>query len=612
MAYGALTVPDISTPGQMVESTGTSMVVMDNDSQGNIQPQSMNPMESMMMIFEEIRDGINTLVDLAYTGAKVDAADMKDEAIEGADADLLDPDSQGNDPVDGEGGGGFGFKIPKPGPKLGLALLMGGLAAIMAFGDKLVPIIAPVLKAIKENILPNVIDFFKDFYDSAVNLFTSIKEKVATIFGGKNPDGSDATILDRLTAVGDIFKDFAGFILNIGNSLITNVLEMFGVNFEPYDSVGAWVLGKLNDMWTGITTFFTDAGTFVVEGVTGAYDYVKQKIMGAFTAIGEWFSDAGTFVIEGVTGVYDFVSQKVSGAFSSAKEFFSETGTFVVGKFTGAYDFVSQKVSGAFTGISEWFSETGKFLLEGASGIIGWLKEKLKVPFQFLTDLFSFTSEDATAGGIATKLLDIILLPYNLAINFLRGIFGFGKDEEGKTEPFSLGTFIVDKVKSVIDFIKDLFSFDLPSIGDVLKGAGDIIQTLLRAVLPSPDFLTFDTPSVTLFGKKFGGGSISLNPIPDVLYQAAGIDPETGEDLVARSDGDTTLVTGSSVQTETPTNGAELSEGSKENAGGTVVTTINTTDASQTNQSTSNTTQTPGLSVEGTDQTAKYLAAAYG
>ena len=65
----------------------------------------------------------------------------------------------------------------------------------------------------------------------------------------------------------------------------------------------------------------------------------------------------------------------------------------------------------------------------------------------------------------------------------------------------------------------------------MLKGAGDIIGSLLRAVLPSPDFLTFETPSVTLFGKKFGGGSINLNPIPDALYKAAGIDPETGEML---------------------------------------------------------------------------------
>ena len=43
-----------------------------------------------------------------------------------------------------------------------------------------------------------------------------------------------------------------------------------------------------------------------------------------------------------------------------------------------------------------------------------------------------------------------------------------------------------------------------------------------------------------------------------------------------------------------------------------IVTTVNNTDASSTNNSTSNTTNTGDLAVDGTDSTAKYLAAAYG
>ena len=399
--YGALSPINMSTPSDLVSETGTSTVLTGND----IRP--MNPMDSLRTIFEEIRDGINTLVDLAYSGSSTKGADLndaRDEGILAADVqDIGEPDSQGNE------GGGFSFpEIPKVGPKLGLALLLGGLAAIMQFGDKLVPIIAPILKAIKEDILPNVIDYFKDFYDSAVNLFTSIKEKVTTIFGGTNPDGSDATILDRLTALSGIFTDFAGFILNIGDSLITNVLEMFGVNFEPYDSAGAWVLGKLNEMWQGI---------------------------------------------------------------------------------------------------SSWFSETGTFLLEGATGIIDWIKGKLALPFEFLTNLFSFTEEDATAGGIATKLLDIILLPYNLAINFLRGIFGFGEDEEGNLEPFSLGEFIIDKIKSAIKFLKDMFSFDIDSIIPSLPNIGDAFMSMIGKMLPSPD--------------SFIGKALYALPGTDALEQAA-------------------------------------------------------------------------------------------
>ena len=79
------------------------------------------------------------------------------------------------------------------------------------------------------------------------------------------------------------------------------------------------------------------------------------------------------------------------------------------------------------------------------------------------------------------------------------------------------------------------------------------------------------------------------------------------------SDGEQTLVTGSSVDVQTvePTNGAVLSEGSKEIANGnnTVVTTINTTDASNTNNTQNNTTQTGELSVNATDATAKALSA---
>ena len=46
------------------------------------------------------------------------------------------------------------------------------------------------------------------------------------------------------TAFAGIFTDLGGFILGIGNSIITNVLEMFGANFDPYDSAGAWMLGN--------------------------------------------------------------------------------------------------------------------------------------------------------------------------------------------------------------------------------------------------------------------------------------------------------------------------------------------------------------------------------
>ena len=558
MALGAMSPPQMSSPN-------LDMAV------------KMNPMDSMMMVFEDMRDNIAKIPEaifelkdqvktsisnlnkhLAYrftelsktaqkqvTGTAVPAED-RDDLLGEADADSQgnmeeDTDSQGNE-------GGFGFSLPKiskPGPKLGLALLLGGMAALMAFGDKLVPFLAPILKFIKEKALPFAIDAIKLALEGIKSAFDYLYENIWPFFRDNLIPKAVDYVVESFQATQKVFRDLGARVADIFNPDAT------------------W--------WERITSF-----------------------LGIFT-------DVGQFFIEQFDRLTEFVANVFGVSFAP---------------YDGLISYITGKLTEGFKVVVDWFSQTGTFLLEGATGIIDWIKGKLKLPFEFLTNLFSFTEEDATAGGIATKLIDIILLPYNLAINFLRGIFGFGADEEGNVEPFSLGTFVVDAVKSVIDFIKDLFSFDLPSMDSVLKGTGDIIQNLLRAVLPSPDFLTFETPSIELFGKKYGGGTISLNPIPDSLYQTAGIDSETGGDLVAKSDGDTLLVTGSSVQTEnsvqteTPTNGAELSEGSKEVAGGTVITNINTTDASQTNQSTSNTTQTPGLAVEGSDSTAKYLAAA--
>ena len=607
---GALSPIKLATPDDMGDiGTGTSMVPVDTDSQGNdMAPESVGPFDSMMLIFEEIRDGINQLVELAYTGPKESAGDLRDEGV--AEADVVAPedgtDSQGND----SGGGVFGFlkglEIPKPGPKLGLALLLGGMAALFKFGDKLVPIIAPVLKFIKEDVLPvaidlatkafdgiktvftylydnvwpfirdnvitNAVDFVKDAFDGLSNLFTGIYDKILVIFGGKNADGSDATILDKLTALGGIFGDLGMFIVNIGNSLITNVLEMFGVNFEPYDSAGAWVLGKLNEMWQGISGFFGDAKDFVVEG------------------------------------------------------------------FTGAYDFVSKKVMAAFEGVTTWFSETGTFLLEGATGIVDFIKEKLKVPFAFLTDLFSFP-ENPTE--FATKLIDIILLPYNLAINFLRGIFGFGEDEQGNVEPFSLGEFIVGVVKDAIQFVKDIFTFDTSALKErfgsmvqIFKGLAAGGAAAASAMLPggeSPgeafnrvfsEYVDTDTAK-SAFGIKtpeetFAGAAEQLSPLEEIKRN------QMAMDIYDDADPDKVLKDGNTVESKllelemrnqelmSQLTGAQLTklaefeqrQGFAEGGG----IALTSTDASTNVSNQNNTIQGGDFSVTGTDGSAKALS----
>ena len=601
---GSLSPIKLAAPDEMAYAgTGTSMVPVDTDSQGNnMAPESIGPFESMMLIFEEIRDGIRELVELAYTGPKEDAGDLRDMGVEEADVGAPEDgtDSQGND----SGGGVFGFlkglEMPKPGPKLGLALLLGGMAALFKFGDKLVPILAPVLKFIKEDVFPvavdlatkafegiktvfmylyenvwpfikdniilNAVDFVKDSFQGIVDLFGDLKERFGVLFS------EDATWWEKITAFLGIFTDIGKFFIEQFDRVTEFIANIFGVSFAPYDGLISFIGGKLSE---------------------------------GFDVVVTWFSETGAFLLDGAKGIWQWITGKIDEA---------------------------------WTGISTWFSETGEYLLGGAASIVDWLKEKLKVPFAFLTDLFSFPESPTE---FATKLIDIILLPYNLAVNFLAGIFGFGADEEGNVEPFSFGELIVNTVKSAIQFLKDLFTID---VGAIKERFGNIVQIFkgiaaggaaaAGAMLPggeSPseafnrvfsEYVDADTIKgaygIKTADETFAGAGEQLSPLEEIKRN------QMAMDIYDDADSDKVLKDGSTVESKlyelemrnqelaSQLSGAELAklaafeqrQGFAEGGG----IALTSTDASTNVSNQNNTIQGGDFSVTGTDGSAKALA----
>ena len=472
MALGAMSPPQMSTPVQ-------SLAAIPNESL-DARAVKMNPMDSMIMVFEDMRDGISKIPEaifelkeqvktsisnlnkhLAYrftelsktaqkqmTGAAV-PVESRDDLLGEADADSQgnmeeDTDSQGNE------GGGFGIKLPKigkPGPKLGLALLLGGFATLMAFGDKLVPFLAPILKFIKEKALPMAIDAFKAVLEGVKTVFNYLYENVWPFIRDNVIMNAVDYVKDTFTAIQTLFQDLG---------------EKFGILFSED---ATW--------WEKITAFlgiFGDIGQFFID----QFDRVTEFIANVF---GVSFAP--------YDGLISYVSGKLSEGFKVVVDWFSQTGEFLLEGATGIWNWITGMIDTAWTGISTWFSETGTFLLEGATGIVDWIKGKLEAPFAFLKDLFSFPD---SPEGFATKLIDIVLLPYNLAINFIRGIFGFGEDEEGNLEPFSLGEFIIDTAKDAIAWFKGLFTFGDGEGGMFnLPNIGDAFMNMIGKLLPSPD-----------------------------------------------------------------------------------------------------------------------------
>jgi len=307
-------------------------------------------------------------------------------------------------------------------------------------------------------------------------------------------------IIPALTSVFNfLMKEIYPIIEKVFIDTFKNIKNLFGDIKGAFDKFASGdFLGGISDLILGIGKFFRG---IMDTAITAIYN-----------------------VIASIFGL-----EKSDSIFGSIKNFFTSAYDSVVGSLSKFGNFIMDTVMSGFNNIKKFFGSIFSFgkdiaskIFSGANFLFDFVKEKFQNVIGFFKDLFSFKPGDS----FATKFIDIILAPYNIAINFIRDIFGFGKDEKGNVQPFSLGKFIMGIVDDIIDWFGSFFDFDL---GGVMSGDPDAIKGVLSAILPAPDFLTFTLPEVSLgpLG-KFGGQKINLNPIPDVFYKMAGIDPKTG------------------------------------------------------------------------------------
>ena len=118
-----------------------------------------------------------------------------------------------------------------------------------------------------------------------------------------------------------------------------------------------------------------------------------------------------------------------------------------------------------------WMSEFS--FSDMISGLVGKVFDGIQGMIDFVKDLFDFS--DLTIFGVFGKLIDIVFAPLNLAINFVKGLFGWGSDDEN-AEPFSLSSLIFDTAKSIFDWFKGLFDIDIGGLIKSIPGAGKVLS----------------------------------------------------------------------------------------------------------------------------------------
>ena len=486
------------------DNQSTALAPMDNTSLStDLAPagNEMSAAESAQAIFSEMADSLASIRDNIMTMVDIAQADTRGDSLNSANIVQDDPVIED----DGEAKQGFlgrmKDKVSMPNlKKMGIIALIAG---VTLFADKLK---AP---------LARMLEFFKNIYD-----------RVTTIFG------PDATLGERVTAFFGIFTDFGSYLLDIFDSLTGTIASWFGITFDPYDGLGSWIIGNMTDafkavkdwftatapkwlvddianikdwvvdkvsgVFQGIADFFGSAvEAYDIGGFTGLWEWTKDKILTAFKPIVTFFTGAvEAYKVDGASGVWDYVKAKIATAFEPIVTFFTgATEAWTVGGATGVWDYVKTKITDAFAPIVTFFKseskDGGMFDFDGNPTILSWIVDKLKLPFSFLTDLFTFpeTDEDGLfsfsfMGKVLTKFVDLVFLPWNLAINFLKGVFEWGEPDE-KDEPFSLATFIGDVFQKIKDFFKDKLSFDIPKLNlPQLPNFKDMIMTVVGSMLP--------------------------------------------------------------------------------------------------------------------------------
>ena len=147
--------PAIAGPSDMIDASMSTSVMPSSD----MGPAPMSPMESVIAIFEEIRDGINQLVEIAI-------GEEKDRDLAGRNAQIASGDTDAPPPPQGGSGTGGNMldslKDALSGlgdtgmSLLGITALIAGFLIFNALADTLSAALAPVLEFLGETLIPNI------------------------------------------------------------------------------------------------------------------------------------------------------------------------------------------------------------------------------------------------------------------------------------------------------------------------------------------------------------------------------------------------------------------------------------------------------------------------
>ena len=332
--------------------------------------------------------------------------------------------------------------------------------------------------------------------------------KLAKMAGGKVKDFAGKQIDGIKKAAGnlmDLLKKGLGLALLWGLFKIIQEWDIEAI-IKGAKKVGEAILGIGEFIWTLSTRIGAWMGLEKIAklftGKEGKLTTKITKLMTKFTGKGSFFSKIGNFFtkigglfgkIPGIGKIMKFIKgaakflgkifvpvtvimalwEAVSGFMTGFEETEGNLFQKIIGGIGGAVksllDFfvfgIAEMIQDAIVWLLELFGFDDAAVAVGDFNLVGKIRDSVFAVIDFVVELFQF--KDTSLSGIFKSLIDIILLPLNMAINFVKNLFGWGDPDE----PFKFSEFLFGLFDDVWKWItEELFVDPVAALTNLVTG----------------------------------------------------------------------------------------------------------------------------------------------
>ena len=429
MALGAPGLPAIAGPVGLV-SGGTDIVSVAGPSMRGDETTPMSPMESVIEIFTEIRDGINSLVQLALDEASGKELAGRNASIAAGDTDAPPPaghEQQGNmldslkDALSGLGDTGMSL--------LGIGALIAGFLIFDALADSLAKGLAPILEFLGEVLIPNIKELNEIIMSHPGGYFTLLGatglivtlDEVFGIRGSLNRLFTSISNFARTAFIDDI-----DFRTKIGKSFAGKINRaIYGTK-----SGRGGLIPNLNRFFTGLatsirTTFFPEEPLKLLKSTASGW---TRMVTRPITALGG--PKGGGGIIARVGRVFSGIGNAIRGIFTAVT---AAKALDVIKGITSSFGRTMTRIGSTVTrtlGFIGKISGLSQFLKLGlgfakAIPIIGQIIMVVQGLFGFITGAIEGYKTGGIIGAITGALTGLYDALIGQFLNLIFDIIGF-------------------------------------------------------------------------------------------------------------------------------------------------------------------------------------------